>query len=102
MTKKTVGVIGICGANGNLIARILNERGYEVIGTDLSSEEKCRFSKSLDGSFGSRPLFQKSPPCAQKYPSQKSPLLRQALFTRIPPFDIMARIPKKEILSYDL
>ena len=49
MTKKTFGVIGICGANGNLIARILNERGYEVIGTDLSSEEKCRFSKSLDG-----------------------------------------------------
>ena len=49
MTKKTFGVIGVCGANGNLIARILNERGYEVIGTDLSSEEKCRFSKSLDG-----------------------------------------------------
>ncbi|MBR0271522.1 MAG: UDP-N-acetylmuramate--alanine ligase [Methanobrevibacter sp.] len=49
MTKKTFGIIGVCGANGNLIARILNERGYNVIGTDLSSAEKCRFSKSLEG-----------------------------------------------------
>ncbi|MBQ9025749.1 MAG: UDP-N-acetylmuramate--alanine ligase [Methanobrevibacter sp.] len=49
MTKKTFGIIGVCGANGNLIARILNERGYGVMGTDLSSAEKCRFSKSLEG-----------------------------------------------------
>lgn len=49
MTKKTFGVIGVCGANGNLIARILNQRGYDVIGTDLSSSEKCRFKKSLEG-----------------------------------------------------
>lgn len=49
MTKQTFGVIGVCGANGNLIARILNERGYDVIGTDLSPKEKCRFSKSLEG-----------------------------------------------------
>ena len=49
MTKKTFGVIGVCGANGNLIARILNQRGYDVIGTDLSSAEECRFKKSLDG-----------------------------------------------------
>ena len=48
MTKKTFGVIGVCGANGNLIARILNERGYDVIGTDLSSKKKCRFSKALE------------------------------------------------------
>ena len=47
MTKKTFGVIGVCGANGNLIARILEERGYDVIGTDLSSAEKCRFSRVL-------------------------------------------------------
>jgi hypothetical protein len=59
-------------------------------------------SKSLDGSFGPMSLFQKSPPYAQKYPSQKSPLLRQALFTTLGPFVIMARIIKKEILSYDL
>ena len=49
MTEKTFGVIGVCGANGNLIARILSERGYDVIGTDLTPENKCRFSKSLEG-----------------------------------------------------
>ena len=47
--NKTFGVIGVCGANGNLIARILNERGYDVIGTDLSPAEDCRFAHSLDG-----------------------------------------------------
>ena len=31
MTKKTFGIIGVCGANGNLIARILKERGYNVM-----------------------------------------------------------------------
>ena len=49
MSKKTFGVIGVCGANGNLIARILKERGYDVIGTDLSSIDDCRFAHSLDG-----------------------------------------------------
>ena len=49
MTKKTFGVIGICGANGNLIARLLKERGYDVMGTDLTPEDKCRFSKALEG-----------------------------------------------------
>ena len=49
MTRKTFGVIGVCGANGNLIARLLSERGYDVIGTDLSSAEECRFAHSLDG-----------------------------------------------------
>lgn len=48
MTER-FGVIGVCGANGNLIARILKERGYEVMGTDLSSEDECRFAHSLDG-----------------------------------------------------
>ena len=49
MTKKTFGVIGVCGANGNLIARLLKERGYDVMGTDLTPEDKCRFSKALEG-----------------------------------------------------
>ena len=48
MTER-FGVIGVCGANGNLIARILKERGYEVMGTDLSSEDECRFAHSLEG-----------------------------------------------------
>lgn len=45
----TFGVIGVCGANGNLIARILKQRGYNVIGTDLSFKKDCRFVKSLEG-----------------------------------------------------
>ena len=49
MNNKTFGVIGVCGANGNLIARLLSERGYDVIATDLSSAEECRFADSLDG-----------------------------------------------------
>lgn len=44
-----IGVVGICGANGNLIARILSQRGFNVIGTDISSKEDCRFIKSLEG-----------------------------------------------------
>ena len=47
--NKTYGVIAVCGANGNLIARILKQRGYKVIGTDLSFKKDCRFAKSLEG-----------------------------------------------------
>lgn len=47
--NKTFGIIGVCGANGNLIARILKQRGYNVIGNDLSSKENCRFAKALEG-----------------------------------------------------
>ena len=47
--NKTFGVIGVCGANGNLIARILKERGYNVIGTDLSFKKDCRFANALEG-----------------------------------------------------
>ena len=47
--NKTFGVIGVCGANGNLIARILKQRGHNVIGTDLSFKKDCRFAKSLEG-----------------------------------------------------
>lgn len=45
----TFGVIGVCGANGNLIARILKSRGFNVIATDVSSKKNCRFAKSLEG-----------------------------------------------------
>ena len=47
--NKTYGVIGVCGANGNLTARILKQRGYDVVGTDLSFKKDCRFAKSLEG-----------------------------------------------------
>lgn len=46
---KTFGVVGICGAVGNLTARILKERGFDVIGTDISSKEDCKFKSSLEG-----------------------------------------------------
>ena len=47
--NKTFGVIGVCGANGNLIARILKQRGYDVIATDLSFKKDCRFANALEG-----------------------------------------------------
>ena len=47
--NKTYGVVGVCGANGNLIARILKQRGFNVIGTDLSFKKDCQFAKALDG-----------------------------------------------------
>ena len=50
MNKNTTfGVIGVCGANGNLIARVLKQRGYDVVGTDLAFKKDCRFAKSLEG-----------------------------------------------------
>ena len=45
----TFGVIGVCGANGNLIARILKERGFNVIGTDISQKKNCKFASALEG-----------------------------------------------------
>ena len=47
--NKTYGVIGVCGANGNLIARILKQRGFNGIGTDLSFKKDCKFAKALEG-----------------------------------------------------
>ncbi len=59
------GVIGICGANGNLVARILNERGFNVIATDSSSEKNCRFKnlpEDIEVFYGENPpeFFEKS------------------------------------------
>jgi len=41
------GVIGVCGVNGNLIARILMDHGYKVQATDMVNKENCRFGSSL-------------------------------------------------------
>ena len=49
LENKTFGVIGVCGVVGNLVARILMDRGYSVIGTDISSKEDCRFYSSFEG-----------------------------------------------------
>lgn len=48
LNSKTFGVIGVCGVVGNLLARILMDRGYDVIGTDMSSKEDCRFKDSFE------------------------------------------------------
>lgn len=45
---KTFGVIGVCGIIGNLVARVLMDNGYSVIGTDMSNEADCRFKDSFD------------------------------------------------------
>jgi UDP-N-acetylmuramate--alanine ligase len=41
------GVIGICGVVSNLIARLLMDRGYYVIGTDLHKKEECDYLYTL-------------------------------------------------------
>lgn len=45
--KAVIGVIGVCGINGNLIARILSDYGYRVIANDMQSREECRFKSAL-------------------------------------------------------
>jgi UDP-N-acetylmuramate--alanine ligase len=49
LDSKIFGVIGVCGIVGNLVARILMDRGFTVIGTDMSKKEDCRFKSSFDG-----------------------------------------------------
>ena len=49
LENKTFGVIGVCGVVGNLVARILMDRGFDVVGTDISSKEDCRFYSSFEG-----------------------------------------------------
>ncbi len=49
------GVIGICGIVGNLIARMLMDRGCRVIGTDLKREEECEFKYTFENY--SAPLY---------------------------------------------
>lgn len=48
LDNKTFGVIGVCGVVGNLVARILMDRGFTVVGTDISSKEDCRFYSSFE------------------------------------------------------
>ncbi len=44
---KFYGVIGVCGVVSNLIARILMDHGYPVIGTDLHKQEECDYLYTL-------------------------------------------------------
>lgn len=49
LDSKVFGVIGVCGVVGNLVARILMDNGFTVIGTDMSREEDCTFKSSFEG-----------------------------------------------------
>ncbi len=42
------GVIGVCGIVGNLVARVLLDHGFQVIGTDIKSEDECGFKYTLE------------------------------------------------------
>lgn len=46
-SQSTYGVIGVCGVVGNLLARLLSDRSFKVIGSDSISEEKCKFKYTL-------------------------------------------------------
>ncbi len=47
-SNKVFGVIGICGVVGNLVARVLMDNWYKVIGTDIQEENTCQFKYTLD------------------------------------------------------
>ncbi|MBE6493586.1 MAG: hypothetical protein E7Z84_03125 [Methanosphaera stadtmanae] len=42
-----ISVVGVCGINGNLIARILMDHGYNVQANDKVNKEDCKFIDSL-------------------------------------------------------
>jgi UDP-N-acetylmuramate--alanine ligase len=42
------GVIGVCGIVGNLVARVLLDRGFQVMGTDIKSADECEFRYTLE------------------------------------------------------
>lgn len=43
----TVGVVGVCGINGNLIARILADHGFRVLVNDVVKKDECRFRNAI-------------------------------------------------------
>lgn len=61
------GVIGVCGVVGNLMARVLLDNGFHVMGTDIQKEDQCQFKYTLNDynislKFGDHPVsfFQES------------------------------------------
>jgi UDP-N-acetylmuramate--alanine ligase len=45
--ENVFGVLGVCGIVGNLAARVLMDHGWEVLGSDLESSEKCQYLYTL-------------------------------------------------------
>lgn len=49
INKESVfGVVGVCGINGNIIARILDENGFKVYATDTQSKDDCKYKSALN------------------------------------------------------
>jgi len=46
-SNKVFGVIGVCGVVGNLVARVLMDNWYKVVGTDIKEENNCKFKYTL-------------------------------------------------------
>lgn len=47
-SNKIFGVIGVCGVVGNLLARVLMDNQFKVLGTDIQEENKCQFRYTLN------------------------------------------------------
>lgn len=45
---KWFGIIGICGATGNLTARVIMDNGYKVKGTDVKTRKECDYIYTLN------------------------------------------------------
>lgn len=48
ISDDVLGVIGVCGVVGNLVARVLMDNGFKVTGTDIWTEKECRFKYTLN------------------------------------------------------
>lgn len=46
-SNKIFGVIGVCGVVGNMVARVLMDNWYKVMGTDIMEEDDCKFKYTL-------------------------------------------------------
>ena len=47
-SNSVFGVIGVCGIVGNLVARVLLDNGFKVLGTDMASKEDCKFKSAFE------------------------------------------------------
>jgi len=48
ISEDVLGVIGVCGVVGNLVARVLIDNRFKVIGTDIQKDSQCNFKYTLN------------------------------------------------------
>lgn len=105
--NKTFGVVGVCGANGNLIARILKHRGCNVICSDISSKEDCRFTlEGFEIYYGNTPFefFDKIdyliPPLSLSKDNKLFKIASEKNITVLSLYDILDEfLPEKPVLG---